>query len=341
MKNIFNLFDGKEALCKTASSKPKTLIVTVAGMIDKKDLAPLKAVSQVDYHEVKSISEDALAKKCSGYDYLMLNMDSLPLKDNLKLTPKFYSNKSLGGLRLISLDMTGMDMFSPDEAEKNGIKFKNINDYSTESVAESVLAEVLLHARQRHLGYMDMVKGKDQEARKGMNLLNKTAGVIGYGNIGSRVGDLLKGIGMNVMAWDPFPKAGLEVHSLAKIFDKADVICVLAKTILEGKDSNVDMIDYDLMKRSKGAILVNLANVNLVSMDGLKRALKSGTISAYSYQKEYGSGKKDKIESIPNVHVCPPNAWDSDESREDLKKAWMDNVIKDIKDSKSSKQKEN
>jgi phosphoglycerate dehydrogenase-like enzyme len=333
MKNIFSLFDSNGALQKTAESKPKTLIVTIAGMIDKKDLAPLKTVSQVDYHEVKSISEDALAKKCSGYDYLMLNMDALPLKGKVKLTSKFYSNKSIEGLKMISVDMTGLDYFSPEDAEANGVKLKNISDYSTESVAETVLAEILLHSRQRHLAYMDLVKGKEQEARKGMNLLNKTAGIIGYGNIGSRVGELLKGVGMNVMAWDPFPKAGLEVHSLAKIFDKADVICVLAKTILEGKDSNVDMIDYDLMKRSGGAILINLANPNLVSREGAYKAVKSGAISAYSYQKEYGSGKKEKLESLPNVHICPPNAWDSDESREDLKKEWMNNVINSIKDS--------
>ena len=99
--------------------------------------------------------------------------------------------------------------------------------YSTESVAESVLAEVLLHSRQRHLAYMDMVGGKEQEARKGINLLNKTAGIIGYGNIGSRVGELLKGVGMNVMAWDPFPRAGLEVHPMKKIFEKAGSLTML------------------------------------------------------------------------------------------------------------------
>jgi len=44
---------------------------------------------------------------------------------------------------------------------------------------------------------------------------------------------------------------------------------------------------------------------------------------------------------MPSVHMCPPNAWDSDESREDLKRVWMDNVIKDIQDSESSKQKDN
>jgi phosphoglycerate dehydrogenase-like enzyme len=261
----------------------------------------------------------------------MVNMDALPLKGKVKLTDGFYSNESVKGLKMISVDMTGLDYFSPDAAAKNEVKLKGISDYSTESVAESVLAEVLLHSRQRHMAYMDIVKGKKQEARKGINLLNKTAGIIGYGNIGSRVGDLLKGIGMNVMAWDPFPRAGLEVHSMKKIFDKADVICVLAKTILEGKDSNVDLVDYELMKRSKGAILVNLANPSLVSKEGLYRAMKSGAISAYSYQKEYGSEKKDKIESLPGVHVCPPNAWDSDESREELKKEWMNNIIQDAR----------
>lgn len=328
MRNIFNICDNP--LRRHAGAKPKTLIVTVAGMIGRGDLGPLRAVSDVDLHEVKGMSEAALAEKCGGYDYLMLNMDALPLKGKVKLTDGFYSNDSVKGLKMISVDMTGLDLFSPEAAERNGVNLKGISDYSTESVAESVLAEVLLHSRQRHLAYMDMVGGKEQEARKGINLLNKTAGIIGYGNIGSRVGELLKGVGMNVMAWDPFPRAGLEVHPMKKIFERADVVCVLAKTILEGEDSNVDLVDYDLMKRSKGAILVNLANPNLVSRDGLLRAMKSGAISAYSYQKEYGSGKKDKIESLPGVHVCPPNAWDSDESRENLKEEWMGNVIGDI-----------
>lgn len=318
-------------LIKKSENRPKTLIVTISGMIENDDLKPLRAVSDVDYHEVKSISEDEIIKKCSGYDYLMINMDALPLKGKVKLSPNFYSHDSVKRLKLISVDMTGLDYFSPEGADKNGVKISGINDYSTESVAESVLAEILIHSRQRHMAYVDLIKGKEQQSRKGINLLNKTAGIIGYGNIGSRVGDLLKGIGMNVMAWDPFPKSGLETHTMEKIFDKANVICVLAKTVLEGKDSNVDMINYELMKRSKGAILINLANPNLVSKDGLYKAMKSGFISAYSYQKEYGSENKDKIESLPNVHVCPANAWDSDESRENLKKEWMNNIIKDIK----------
>src|SRR5262249_22544939 len=156
----------------------------------------------VDYRELPSIAEVDLAKSCAGYDYLMLNMDVVPKSGSLKLTENFYAHSSVRRLKTIAVDMTGMDYFSPKAAAAAGVMLQNIPHYSSQSVAESILAEILLHSRQRHLAYVDEIKGRLVEARKGINLLNRTAGIVGYGSIGSTVAGLLSALGMKVIVWN-------------------------------------------------------------------------------------------------------------------------------------------
>ena len=73
----------KQALNKEVLGvkKPKVLLITRPDMWDltEKDLIPLKTLAEVDLVRVKSMTEEQLAKKCEGYDHLMLNMDFLPV----------------------------------------------------------------------------------------------------------------------------------------------------------------------------------------------------------------------------------------------------------------------
>jgi phosphoglycerate dehydrogenase-like enzyme len=310
-------------------SKASVLVVSIKGIIDQSDLTSLKKIANVDLVITEPVSEEKLAEMCSGYDFLMLNMDSVKQKGNYKLTRSFYSK--VKNLKAICVDMTGLDYFSPEEAKKHNVELVETNDYSTRSVAETILGEILLHSRNRHLSYMDMVDGKEPEARKGINLLNKTAGIVGYGNIGSEVADILRAIGMNVIAWDPFPKPGLDSVSLEELFEKSDVISINAKTITTGKDNNVGMINSKLLKKCKNTIIVNLANFVLVDNEALILAIKTEKVLGYSVQAVGLQGTdiktKEKLSKLKNVHLCPADAWDSDESRQLLKKIWVENMI--------------
>jgi len=331
MKNIFNLYKSTHA--KLASRKPKVLVVSISGMIEKKDLQPISDVADMKLVITEPISEQKLAQMCSGFDHLMLNMDAVKMKGNSKLTKSFYSNPGTADLQSICVDMTGLDYFSPHEASAAGVQLTSVDNYSTRSVAETVLCEVLLHSRNRHLAYMDVVSGKDAKTRKGINLLNKRAGIVGCGNIGSEVAQLLRCTGMDVIGWNHAPKLGLEITPLKTLFSQCDVICISMKTVSEGEGKNLGMIDGDLLGRCRGAIVVNLANAVLVDNAAMSSAIENGKVIGYSVG---GKDLKDspselKILSAHKcVHICADDAWDSDETRSILKERWVGNMLDTI-----------
>lgn len=312
---------------RSRKQKPKILVVTTPKMIDEEDLKPLEKLSDVTYRELKSISEAKLAKMCNGFDYLMLNMDAVTNTKELKLTPKFYKYPEVRSLKGIAVDMTGMDYFSPEAAKTAGVVLQNIPHYASQSVAESVVAEVLIHSRQRHLAYKDEEAGRDVEARKGINLKGKRAGIVGLGNIGKIVASLLRGLGMEVSYWNK-SKRNEGAIKLEKIFEQSDVICVCAKTVLKGPSASVGMINASLLARSQGAIIVNLANPLLVDTKALVSGLKDGNVAAYSV--EASDELRSALEKFPQVHFAPANAWKSDESIALLRKTWVENIISAI-----------
>jgi glycerate dehydrogenase len=308
-------------------SKPRTIVATIPGMIGESDLAPLRAVSDVTYVELPSISESDLAARCRGFDYLMLNMDVVPKTGNLKLTNLFYSHPDTAQLRGIAVDMTGVDYFSPRLAVERGLLLQNIPHYSSRSVAESMLAEILLHSRQRHLAYEDQLQGKKPVARKGINLAGRTAGIVGYGDIGQTLSGLLRGIGMNVIVWNRSPRAGVTQVALEELFERSDVIALAAKTVTEGPGRNVGMIGSVQLSRARSAIVVNLANPLLVDTPAMVQALAAGNVAAYSVE----SSDRKAFGDDPRVHCPPANAWDSDESMASLRATWVSNVLSAIR----------
>lgn len=299
----------------------RTLIVTVPGMIAETDYAPLAQLSEVTYHEAAQISESELDALCAGYDYLMLNYDVVE-----HLSADFYGLPHIKALRAISVDITGVDWASPESAEAHSIPLLNIPHYSTESVAESTLAEVLLHSRQRHLAYIDELRGRPIEARFGFNLVGRTAGVIGLGSIGTRVAELLSAVGMDVIAWNrseresPFSQV-----SLPELFSKSKVICVCLKTV-RTEPSNVGIVSRELLSLPEGAVVINLANVDLVDNEAMADAIEAGRVVGYTVErKDYLL--ESRLGALDAVHMPPSNAWASEESLTTLRHVWVKNVL--------------
>jgi phosphoglycerate dehydrogenase-like enzyme len=290
-------------------------------MISEDDLAPLRDRSDVDYHEVATISETNLANLCANYDYLMLNYDVIH-----KLSEEFYTHQSVRQLKAIAADITGMDWASPHAAAQNNVLLLNIPHYSTESVAETTLAEVLLHTRQRHSAYVDEIKGREIQARKGINLVNRTAGVVGLGSIGTRVAELLSGVGMNVIAWNRSPRPDHQLVTLEELFATARVICICLKTVTSGPDANVKIIGDSLLELCNDTVIINLANVNLVDHEALVRNINQGKVAAYSIERS-PQLLASPLGSMDAVHMPPSNSWSSDESMDALRKSWVDNVL--------------
>lgn len=306
----------------------KTLVVTTPGMIDDVDLAPLRRLSEVDYRELAHIDESDLATLCLGYDYLMLNYDVVK-----KLPEQFYISPNVRSLKAISADITGMDWASPQAARRHGVTLLNTPRYSTESVAESILCEVLLHSRQRHTAYKDEIKGREPEGRKGINLLGTTAGVVGLGSIGTRVAGLLEAVGMKVVAWNRTPRDGFEAVSLEKLFEISKVICLCLKTVASGSEATVGLVGDTLLSRCKEAIVVNLASAPLVDHEAILDSLQLGAVSGYSVERSaalMSLPQFQRLAQLDSVHMPPSNAWFSEESLRTLRDIWVDNIVSAI-----------
>jgi glycerate dehydrogenase len=299
----------------------QVLVATIPGMIEEVDLEPIRKLASVKYHEADSISQSELARMCSGYDVLMLNYDIIG-----KLDANFYADPNVQSLVAISTDITGMDWSTPAEAKEQGVTLQHIPHYSTESVAETTLFEVLLHSRQRLLGFRDMIKGLDPEGRQGINLKGRTAGIVGFGSIGQRVSEMLGAIGMNVKVWNRSARPGLQIVSLKDIFDSSDVICLTMATEMAGTDSNRGLVSQDLLSGCKEAIIINLAGPHLVNTDDMVTALKTGRVSGYSVEGT-DELKNSELATLPQVHLPPHNSWKSPESLENLKNIWISNTI--------------
>lgn len=297
----------------------KLLIVTIPNMIEKQDIKELSKFCDIDWIVKDNINEVELANKAKEYDYLMLNFDIIE-----NLTEEFYNIVKNTRLKVISTDITGMDWAKPKIAKESGIYLLNTTNYCTESVAEYTITQILLYAKQFHLTYKDIRENKTPEARKTINILNKTIGIVGLGNIGTRVAEIANAMGMKVIAYDHRPKQieNVEMVDLQTLFKRSDFISLHLKTI---PNKTVGIITKNLLKLCKpNCFIENQADYKLLVQEDLKWALENKIIAGYGATLKENT---QDIEHFDNVILSPANAWNSDESMENLKNIWINNII--------------
>ena len=297
----------------------KLLIATIPNMIEKQDAKELAKFCDIDWIVKDSISEVELANKVKDYDYLMLNFDIIE-----NLTEEFYNIVKNTRLKVISTDITGMDWAKPKMAKESGIYLLNTSNYCTESVAEYTITQILLYAKQFHLTYKDIRENKTPEARKTINILNKTIGIVGLGNIGTRVAEIANAMGMKVIAYNKTPKQikGVEMVDLKTLFKMSDFISLHLKTV---PNKTVGIITKDLLKLCKpNCFIENQADYKLLVQEDLKWALENKIIAGYGATLKENT---QDIEHFDNVILSPANAWNSDESMENLKNIWINNIL--------------
>ena len=297
----------------------KLLIATIPNMIEEKHTSELSKFCEIDWIFQDIISETELANKAKDYDYLMLNYDIVQ-----NLSQEFYDIVKGGKLKAISADITGMFWSNPKLAKESGIALLNTTNYCTESVAEYSITQMLLYAKQFHLTYKDYMQGVTPQERKTINVLNKTIGIVGLGNIGLRVAEIANSMGMNVIAYNRTPKKvdWIKMVDLKTLFKESDFISLHIKTV---QGITVGMITKDLINLCKpNCFIENQGDHKLVVHEDLKNALEKGIIAGYGATL---NDKTQELNNLPNVILSPANAWNSDESMDNLRNIWMQNII--------------
>jgi D-3-phosphoglycerate dehydrogenase len=201
-------------------------------------------------------------------------------------------------LRVISRCGAGLDSVDLDAAQENRIIVRNTPDAPATAVAELTIGLIL--SALRHIPFQDQaIRKSGWERPMGALLYQKTLGLIGYGRIGRKVGDIAQAFGANVIFYDP---ANVGSISLENVIQKADILSLHIPL----SDENRNLINADRMAMmKKGAVLVNAARGGLVDEDACAEALKNGHLSAAAFDVFEQEPYTGVLTGINNVVLTP------------------------------------
>ncbi|MBM3519308.1 MAG: phosphoglycerate dehydrogenase [Alphaproteobacteria bacterium] len=209
------------------------------------------------------------------------DFDGLAIRSTTKVTPKLIAAATR--LKVIGRAGIGVDNVDIPSATGRGIVVMNTPFGNAITTAEHAISMMMALARQIPAANLSTHAGKWEKNRfMGVELYNKTLGVIGCGNIGAIVADRALGLKIKVIAFDPYlsPERavalGVEKVELADIFRRSDFITL--HTPLTEKTRNI--IDgAALAQCRRGVRIVNCARGGLIDEEALHQALLSGQVA--------------------------------------------------------------
>lgn len=246
---------------------------------------------------------------------------------------------ALPGLRLVAVTATGVNVVDLAAARSRGVAVSNVPVYGTDSVAQhaiGLLLELAIgigeHARAVNEGEWTRARDFSFWRRPLVEIAGLTIGIVGFGRIGRRVGELANAFGMRVIATphrsgpgDAPPWPGFAWRSVAEIFREADVVslhCAL------GPD-NERFVDRALLGTMKPtAWLLNTARGGLVDEAALAAALAEGTIAGAGLDVVAVEPMRadNPLLCAPRCIVTPHNAWATLAARRRLMETTVENV---------------
>jgi D-3-phosphoglycerate dehydrogenase len=219
-------------------------------------------------------SDDELAERIGAYQGILI-------RSATKMSAEMISRA--GQLRVIGRAGVGVDNVDVDAATRRGIVVANAPQSNVVTAAEHTMALLLALARNIPQAHLSLTAGKWERSKfTGVELYEKTLGVIGFGRIGQLVAHRARGFGMRVLAFDPFVSAeryrelGVEkAASSDEVYAQADFITVhLPKT-----PETEGWLDAEAFAKMRdGVRILNVARGGLIDDQALKSALDSGKV---------------------------------------------------------------
>ena len=190
---------------------------------------------------------------------------------------------AVDGLLVVGRAGIGLDNVDVRAATRNGVMVVNAPLSNSVSAAEHTMALLLAQARNIPQAHADLVAGRWNRSQwAGVELADKTLGIIGLGRIGRMVAKRAAAFGMRCIAHDPFVaeesalRAGVEMRSLEDLMAESDFVTLhLART-----PETIGLLDAEMLKRSKpGLRLVNVARGGIVDEEALAEAVRAGIVA--------------------------------------------------------------
>lgn len=263
--------------------------------------------------------------------------------------------EKLPKLKLIACRSTGFNNIDISAADKKGIVVVNVPTYGEKTVAEYTFA-LLLALTRKVIPASTHIDTADQPQLMGIDLAEKTIGIIGTGHIGSNVIRIANGFAMKVIAYDPFPKE--ELHKTL------DFAYVDFETLLKQSDiitlhvpylgTNKHLLNTEAFDQMReGVIVINTSRGELIDTSSLIAALQNKKVShaaldviedehlmslhgelellqnKNSNQQQYlHSIQLLALQKMPNVLLTPHNAFNTIEALQRINQITADNIVK-------------
>lgn len=283
--------------------------------------------------------QDQIAERVADADVVVIN--------KCRMNAQTIGNAK--NLKLIAVFATGYDVVDLKYCEERGIAVANVKGYSTDSVAQHTIA-LALSLIEKLSYYDNYVKSgaySEQEffchmGERFWDLNDKTWGIVGMGNIGSKVAKIAEALGCKIIYYSTTGNhdvPGYERVTLEELCKRSDVLSVHCPLT----DVTRGMVNKDFLSRMKSsAILVNVARGPIVCEEDLLWALNNGIIAGAGLDvlsKEPMAkenplyGYKDSTKLI----ITPHMAWGSVEARQRLVeetalniKAYQNNIARNL-----------
>lgn len=230
-------------------------------------------------------------------------------------------------LKLVCVTATGTNNLDKDYLDSREIAWRNVANYSTESVAQHTFA-MLFYLLEKLRYYDDYVKDEKYVndvsfthfAKAYHELSGMTYGIIGLGNIGRRVADIAKAFGCHVIYYSTSGKNSqpdYERVSLDELLQKSDVVSIHAPL----DENTLDLMNKTAFRKMKpSAILLNVGRGPIINESDLAEALLSGRIAAagldvLSVEPMQPDNPLRRIKDSEKLLITPHVAWAGVEAR--------------------------
>ncbi len=251
-----------------------------------------------------ALKPDELAKKIEDVHVLGIRSKTLVTPESLKNARRLLT---------IGCFCIGTNQVELASANRGGIPVFNAPFSNTRSVAEMILAEIVMLARQLGDRVREVHAGKWRKVAAGcFEVRHKTLGIVGYGHIGRQIGVIAEALGMNVVFYDVTSKLPMgnnrAAESLGELLAASDFVTMHVPETPQTKG----MIGAaELAEMKHGSYLLNASRGSVVQIGALAAALRSGqlagaAIDVYPDEPETNNDAfVTELRDLPNVILTP------------------------------------
>lgn len=289
----------------------------------------------ITYHDI-SLNEKT-AELAKNYDIISLFVHDCVTKTVIDKLVSY-------GVKLIVLRCSGFNNIDITYA-KDKIFVSHVPSYSPHAVAEFTIGLIISLNRKIHRAYLRSIEHNFSiDGLIGFDMVGKTVGIIGLGKIGKIVSQILKGFGMKILAFDPFPdhnfirEEEIKLVELEELYSKSDIITLHCPLT----DQNYHMINHkSISKMKNGVMIINTGRGRLIDTKDLITNLKSKKICSVGldvYEEEIKYFHQDcssqiiqdelltQILSFPNVLITSHQAFFTKEALLHIAQTTLENI---------------